>query len=64
MPSGAVFFDVGPDPSGVNQVGLMGIYPHDGRDATLPFHEVMKQGDDALKKICSPALSGRWLEDQ
>ena len=30
--------------------GLMGIYPHDGRDVTLPFHEVMKQGDDALKK--------------
>ena len=48
---GGRFFGVGPDPSGVNRVTLMGINSRDSRDATLPFREAMKQGDDALKQF-------------
>ena len=36
---GGHFMGVGTDPSGVNRVGLMAIYPRDNRDSTLPFRE-------------------------
>ena len=59
------FFGVGPDPSGVNRVVLMGINPRDGRDATLPFREAMKQGDDALKQFVAQHFKGAgWKTDE
>lgn len=62
--TGGRFFGVGPDPSGVNRVGLMGINPRDDRDATLPFREAMKQGDDALKKFVAHHYNGAgWKTD-
>lgn len=48
---GGRFLALGPDPSGVNRVTLMGVNPRDDRDATLPFREAMKQGDDTLKRF-------------
>ena len=48
---GGRFIGVGPDPSGVNRVGLMSIHPRNDRDATLPFREAVKQGDDVLKQF-------------
>ena len=40
----------GPDPSGVTRIGLVAVHPRDDPDATLPFREASKQGDDALKQ--------------
>ena len=48
---GGRFVALGPDPSGVNRIGLMALHPPDNRDATLPFREATKQGDDALKRF-------------
>ena len=63
--TGGRFIAVGPDPSGVNRVGLMGIYPRDNHDATLPFREVMKQGDHALKKFVAQHYKGAgWKTDE
>ena len=46
------FLAVGPDPSGVSRVGLMGINPRNApAEATLPFREAMKQGEGALKNF-------------
>lgn len=62
---GGRFFAVGPDPSGVNRVTLMGINPRDNRDATLPFREAMKQGDDALKRFVAQHYKGAgWKIDE
>ena len=62
---GGRFFGVGPDPSGVNRVALMGINPRDHRDATLPFREAMKQGDDALKQFVAQHYKGAgWKTDE
>ena len=62
---GGRFIAVGPDPSGVNRVGLMGIHPRDNRDATLPFREAMKQGDDALKQFVAQHYQGSgWKTDE
>ena len=62
---GGRFFGVGPDPSGVNRVNLMGINPRDDRDATLPFREAMKQGDDALKRFVAGHYKGAgWRTDE
>ena len=55
---GGRFFGVGPDPSGVNRVTLMGINPREDRDTTLPFREAMKQGDDALKLFVAQYFEG------
>jgi len=49
--AGGRFIAIGPDPSGVNRVVLMAIHPCDDRDATEPFREAMKQGDDMLKQF-------------
>lgn len=63
--TGGRFFGVGPDPSGVNRVGLMSLHPRDGRDATLPFREAMKQGDDALKHLVAQHYKGAgWKTDE
>ena len=62
---GGRFIDVGPDPSGVNRVGLRGINPRDNRDATPPFGEAMKQGDDALKTVIARNYQGAgWKTDE
>ena len=62
---GGRFFGVGPDPSGVNRVTLMSINPRDSRDATLPFHEATKQGDDALKQFVAQRYKGAgWRSDE
>ena len=61
---GGRFIGVGPDPSGVTRVGLLGINPRDSRDATLPFREAMKQGDDALKAFVARHYQGAgWKTD-
>ena len=61
---GGRFIGVGPDPSGVTRVGFMGINPRDNRDATLPFREAMKQGDDALKTFIARHYQGAgWKTD-
>ena len=54
---GRCFF-VGPDPSGVSRATLMGLHPQGDRDATLPFREAMKQGDDALKQFLARYFEG------
>ena len=62
---GGRFFGVGPDPSGQNRVTLMGINPRDNRDATLPFREAMKQGDDALKAFVARLFKDAgWRTDE
>lgn len=53
---GGRFIGVGPDPSGVNGVGLMGIHPRDHHDAIRPFRQAMEQGDVCPQTIRSPVL--------
>ena len=61
---GGRFIGVGPDPAGVNRVGTMKINPRSGSDATLPFRDAAKQGDDALKKYVADVYSGiGWKAD-
>ena len=55
---GGRFVDVGPDQPGVNRIALMSINPPDSRDATLPFREAMKQGNDALKRVVARHYEG------
>jgi len=55
---GGRFLAIGPDPLGVNRVAAMGIYPRNDREATLPFREATKQGDDALKQYVSQQFEG------
>jgi len=56
---------VGPDPSGVTRVGLMAALPRDDRDATLPFREASKQGDDVLKQHVAQHYKGvGWKTDE
>lgn len=63
--TGGRFIAVGPDPSGVNRVYLMGIQPRGGRDAMPPFREAMKQGDDALKQFVAKHYKGAgWKIDE
>lgn len=62
---GGRWLAVGPDPSGANRVALMSINPCNGRDATLPFREAMKQGDDALKQYVFQQFDGAgWKADE
>ena len=62
---GGRFIGVGPDPSDVNRVGLMGIHPRNDYDLTLPFREAMKQGDDALKQFVAQHYKGAgWKTDE
>ena len=62
---GGRFMGVGPDPSGVNRVGLMAIYPRDNHDSTLPFREAMKEGTDGLKQyVAQHYKGGGWKTDE
>ena len=62
---GGRFVGIGSDPSGVNRVVLMGIHPRDDHDATLPFREAMKQGDDALKQfVAQHYKDAGWKTDE
>ena len=62
---GGRFLAIGPDPSGVSRVVLMSINPRDHRDATLPFREAMKQGEDALKRFVAQRYEGvGWRSDE
>jgi 2-polyprenyl-6-methoxyphenol hydroxylase-like FAD-dependent oxidoreductase len=61
---GGRFISVGSDPSGSSRVMLMGMYPRDERDTTLPFRQAMNQGDDALKKYLAQHYQGvGWKSD-
>lgn len=63
--TGGRFFGVGPDPSGVTRVVLMGIGPRDDRDTSLPFREAMKQGDNAVKRFVAQHYKGAgWKTDE
>ena len=55
---GGRFIGIGPDPSGISRVGLICTQPRGNRDATLPFREAMKQGDDALKEFVAQKYKG------
>ena len=52
----------GPDPPDVNRVGLMGIYPRNDRDATLPLRQAVEQGDDVLKQFVARHYKGARRE--
>lgn len=55
---GGRFFALGPDPSGVNRVTLMGINPRDAHDVGLLFRKAMTQGDNALKQFIAKLYEG------
>lgn len=62
---GGHFIALGAAKAGRNQVTLMGCYPRDGSDATRPFREAMKHGDDALKQFISQHYRGvGWRTDE
>lgn len=62
---GGRWLAVGPDPSGVTRVVLMSIHPRNEPDATLPFREAAKQGDDALRKHIAQRFAGAgWKTDE
>ncbi|KAL8745312.1 MAG: hypothetical protein Q9190_002546 [Brigantiaea leucoxantha] len=62
---GGRFIGLGPDPSGANQVVMMGINPRDDSNAAKPFREAMKQGDDALKHFIAKHYDGvGWKIDE
>ena len=62
---GGRWLAVGPDPSGGNRVTLMHIKSRNDRDATLPFREAAKQGEDALKKYITEQFenAGWWTDE-
>ena len=62
---GGRFVGVGPDPSGVNRIALMRFHPTDGDDATLPFREALKKGDQALKEFVTQQFKGMgWKTEE
>ena len=62
---GGRFLALGPDPAGVTRVVLMAIAPQSVPDATLPFREAMKKGDDALKQFVARHFRGSgWRADE
>lgn len=59
------FLGVGPGPYGGNKVIVMGINPSNNGDATLPFREAAKKGDDALKGYIAKRHEGAgWKTDE
>lgn len=61
---GGRFFGVGPDPSGMTHIALSSIRARNDGDATLPFREAAKQGDDALKQYVFKQFEGAgWKTD-
>ena len=62
---GSRFIALGPDPSGVSRATLMCHQPRSVQDPALPFHEVSKQGDDALKRFITQHYRGAgWKTDE
>jgi 2-polyprenyl-6-methoxyphenol hydroxylase-like FAD-dependent oxidoreductase len=62
---GGRFFAIGPDPSGVNRVTLMGINPPDAHEAGLLFRKAVTPGDDALKQFISQLYeSAGWRTNE
>ena len=62
---GGRFLSVEPDPSGANRVMLTKIYPRHEADATLPFRDAAKQGDDSLKAYIASQFEGAgWKADE
>ena len=62
---GGRFLALGPDPSGVTRATLMCHQPRSDHDATPPFYEVSKQGDDALKQFVVQRYKGAgWKTDE
>lgn len=62
---GGRFIAIGFDPAGVNRVGLMAIRPRNGPDATAPFRQAMKQGEDPLKQFVANHYAGAgWKTDE
>ena len=62
---GGRFMAIGSDPSGVNRVVFMGIYPRDEHDAARPFRDAMKRGEDELKKFVAEHYQGAgWKCDK
>ncbi|KAL8698402.1 MAG: hypothetical protein Q9201_006591 [Fulgogasparrea decipioides] len=62
---GGRFTGVGPGPSATNKVTMMCINPRANRDATLPFREAMKQGDETLEKFVARHYAGAgWKVDE
>ena len=62
---GGRWMAIGSDPVAGNRVVFMGIHPRDGTDATLPFREVAKQGDDAIKRFIAEHFKGAgWMCDE
>ncbi|KAK0702334.1 oxidoreductase [Lasiosphaeris hirsuta] len=62
---GGRFVAVGPDPSPVNRVTLMGVHPRDDPAAMSPFRQAQKQGDDGLKRYAARHFQGAgWKSDE
>ena len=62
---GGRFLALGPDPSGVSRATLMCHQPSSGQDATFPFREASKQGDDAVKRFIAQHYEGAgWKTDE
>ena len=63
--TGGRFMAAGSDGSGGSKITFMSINPRKGGDATLPFREAAKQGDDALKKFVAQHYEGGgWKCDE
>lgn len=62
---GGRFLGIGPDPSSVSRVIMMGVQPRHDHDATKPFRDAAKQGDDALKHYIAKHFDGAgWKTDE
>ena len=62
---GGRWLSIGPDPSGVTRVTMMGIKPRNDREAMLPFREAAKGEDDALKHYIFQQFEGAgWKTDE
>jgi 2-polyprenyl-6-methoxyphenol hydroxylase-like FAD-dependent oxidoreductase len=55
---GGRFMALGPDPSGVSRVVLMGIHPRGDDTAMRPFREAMDEGDDTLMRFIARHYEG------
>ncbi|KAH8690215.1 oxidoreductase [Talaromyces proteolyticus] len=62
---GGRFIGIATDSPGVTRIAAMNFHPPDNPDATLPFREALKQGDDALKKYIANHFKGcGWICDE
>lgn len=59
------FYAIGPDPEGGSRICLIGVYPRNDADATLPFRQAVKAGDGELKRFIAERYSGAgWKSDE